>query len=637
VAVLLVVIYHANVGIFDQGFLGVDVFFVLSGFLITKLLIESLDANSLSISNFYLRRAMRLLPALYSTLLITTLLALTLLTPSQLSEYAVQLIGALTFSSNLVLPTQIGYFAADAESMALLHIWSLSLEEQYYFLLPALLILTPKKWRFAGLMLAFSCSLWMCLDWVSRAGAPPFLWRFGDARVNEWAFFLFPTRAWELLAGSLCAHLTVSGRVKEIPAWLKWSSLLSILFVGIVQLDQIHPRSSAIIAVLATSLLVLGRDAWLPHNLLTNAIAKVGDWSYSIYLVHWPIFVFFRIVYLEVLPIMIGIVLISASVLIGGLQFKYVETPLRYGLPNAVSYAWTRVAIFSILMVVLSVSLFASTRFLDLSVDPIALKRQTNYGLSEACEGSIGPLGVEEECVLGSVPTIAIWGDSYAMHLVPGLAVKNSNLVQLTKSVCGPIVGVAPIYGNYNLDWAKSCSEHNTYAFELLAQTESIRQVVLSSTFSQYFSENSERNFLTDEGIVSGDPMVAIMGLRATIQALVAAGKSVLVVSPPPRTGLDIGSCLERADRRLLSMRACEIHYADYLEHEAAVNAALRTAVNKTAAQVLWLADLLCDQVRCFTRLGGMYIYRDAGHLSIEGSIAVLGKLDISNLLNSQE
>ena len=166
IAVLVVVIYHSRLGLLSQGYLGVDVFFVLSGFLITSLILKELENNTFSFSQFYLRRAKRLLPALYSTLLFTTLFSLIILTNKQWLNYLDQLIGALTFSANMVLPAQSGYFESASEGKPLLHIWSLSLEEQYYFFLPITLYLLPKKYRLTGMLLLLVISIYWCISWV---------------------------------------------------------------------------------------------------------------------------------------------------------------------------------------------------------------------------------------------------------------------------------------------------------------------------------------------------------------------------------------------------------------------------------------------------------------------------------------
>lgn len=184
IAVLLVVIYHADLGVIMHGYLGVDVFFVVSGFLISSIILNDLKSGSFSFSGFYLRRAKRLLPALYCTLAFTSLLAYAFLTGQQWRDYIEQLIGAVSFSANLILPTQSGYFAGSAETKPLLHIWSLSLEEQYYFFLPLFLFVLPRKWQLPGLLLLLSGSLAWCLSWTLEPSKAPSLmapWRSNNS------------------------------------------------------------------------------------------------------------------------------------------------------------------------------------------------------------------------------------------------------------------------------------------------------------------------------------------------------------------------------------------------------------------------------------------------------------------------
>jgi hypothetical protein len=223
----------------------------------------------------------------------------------------------------------------------------------------------------------------------------------------------------------------------------------------------------------------------------------------------------------------------------------------------------------------------------------------------------------------------AVWGDSYAMHLLPGLVVSNQSIVQLTKSVCGPFNDLAPINGRYNVDWARACQQHNTYAFDFLTTTNSVSHVVLSANFENYFSEDKKRRFLLNDESVFGDSELAIVRLRATIKSLESLGKHVLVVSPLPKTGMNVGNCLERVDRGLPSLRKCTFKRSDYLVHDGSVIDALERATAGTSAPIFWLADLLCDSERCNTRLGDKYIYRDTGHLSVEGSIALLESIDL--------
>lgn len=332
IAVLVVVLYHSNLGILSQGYLGVDVFFVLSGFLITNIVLKGLDNNNFSFSVFYLRRARRLLPALYNTLFFTTLLSLIILTHQQWIEYLQQLIGALTFTANMVLPSQTGYFESASEGKPLLHVWSLSLEEQYYFLLPISLFLLPKKLRVFGILFFLLVSLYWCFVWIYGENQHvPFLWRIADSTKSEWAFYLLFTRAWELLVGSLCAWLMLSKPTISIPSPVKIIALGFIFISCSVNINSEHPSIESFIIVLATAVILIGDKNWLPQHFLIRSIEKSGDWSYSIYLVHWPLFAFAYLSYLGDVPLIVKVILIVLSIILGYTQFKLVETPFRIG------------------------------------------------------------------------------------------------------------------------------------------------------------------------------------------------------------------------------------------------------------------------------------------------------------------
>lgn len=633
VAVLLVVVYHADLGIFHHGYLGVDVFFVISGFLITGVILRELHSGEFSFSRFYLRRAKRLLPALYSTLAFTSLLAFWLLTPEQKTEFLYQFVGAITFSANFVLPTQIDYFAEAAANKPLLHIWSLSLEEQYYFLLPLLLFLVPRRWQFTALSLGFFASIVWCIDWASNTGRPPLLWRFDDALINEWAFFLFPTRAWELLAGSICAWIMLRHESLKIPSALKWLGLLTIIVVSLEGPDSVHPRGNAIITVLATTLLVLGDDTWLPNHLFFRGLERIGDWSYSVYLVHWPLFAFAYVVYVEQVPTPVNSVIILISLSLGFLQYKYVETPLRHKWNRPAREVWQRVAVASVALFSVPVAIATVSETRSANHSHIIEARRINQGLSEECDGSFEGTSLKAICSQGLAPTIAVWGDSYAMHLVPGLRVSNINLVQLTKSACGPFINLAPVTRKFNEAWAKVCVEHNKKALEYILKNDTIKYVVLGSAFAQYFSDKAPGEFLLDGRVTRKDRKAAIENFSLTIRSLKDAGKIPIIVSPPPRSGFNAGACLEREDRRLTILRSdCTIPIRDYQQFDPSMDQALIEIAEKSSVRILALRDLLCDNKHCKTRVDGKYAYRDAGHLAVEGSIALLGSISIDHL-----
>ena len=628
IAVLFVVIYHADLGILNRGYLGVDVFFVISGFLITKIILQGLDSNNFSFRHFYMRRAKRLLPALYSTLFITATFAYWMLTPAQLSDFIAQFIGAVTFSANMVLPTQISYFADEVATKPLLHIWSLSLEEQYYFAIPLVLFFVPRPWRLWTLALLLVVSLVWCISWVTASGPPPFLWRLGDASISDWAFFLFPTRAWELLAGSICAWIMLNRRTVLIWPAIKWASLGTIIIIAFWGVDPVHPRSDAIIVVFASALLVLGNDKWLPDSIYFRSVEKIGDWSYSIYLVHWPIFVFAFLGYVEHVPSVISFALIGLSIGVGYLQYRFIETPFRSHWHHPQGYIWRRVAGASVVLLAIPLAVLAHSSLTGNAPDSSQDIRRVNYGLSKSCTSSFDGESLKPGCIQGKTPTLAVWGDSYAMHLVPGLSQRNMAIVQLTRSVCGPFVGLAPMYGpRYNESWAHECIDHNGKAVSFIEQTDSITHVVMSSHFGQYFGTQAER-FLLGEATVQKDRNIAESHLVKTIERLRAAGKTPILVSPPPRSGFNIGSCLEREDLGLLVWRPrCEVNLSDYLDHDKEINGSLLRIGKETGIDIIWIKDLTCEAGRCAARFNDKYLYRDDGHLAVDGSIELFGSM----------
>lgn len=288
IAVLYVVIYHADLGFLKNGFLGVDIFFVISGYLITGMICRELDAGNFSVRKFYWRRAKRLLPATYGMLIVVALLSVFSLTKIEFADFLSQLFGSLTFVSNIILWRQAGYFDVSAEFKPLLHMWSLSIEEQYYLLLPVLLIITSYRYRNKIVFAALLTSLLLCFALVS--GHP------------SASFYLLPTRAWELLIGSMGATWKKPDLFRKGERNLGLFSVAVILVLPVIQIDPIHPRFDALVVCLATLIALETRPTILQNNLLAAALGKVGDISFSLYLVHWPLFALVRNIYIGELP-----------------------------------------------------------------------------------------------------------------------------------------------------------------------------------------------------------------------------------------------------------------------------------------------------------------------------------------------
>jgi len=637
-AVLAVLFYHADLFPISGGFLGVDIFFVISGYLITSIILRDLDAGRFSFAQFYLRRAKRLLPAAYSTLIFTTLAGYAFLTEWQWSDYVKQLVGTVTFTANLVLPFQTGYFESAAEGKPLLHAWSLSLEEQYYLITPLLLFSIASRWRPAVFLLGIAVSFITCVFFVSF---PFTYWRLPTIDSQNMAFFLLPTRAWELLAGSLLAWYMSRSPLVAIPRIVKFTALFALCGVVFFPVDSVHPRGDALLAVIATALMLAGDSSWLPSNVATRAIAKVGDWSYSLYLVHWPLFAFAHNAFLGEVPIHARWLLAIAAIILAYLQYELVEQRFRYRWKVHQRRAFQWLAGASFLVVVTPVPAMVSKRLTTAAdMRDFSYLRAPNVGLHPVCAQG-REFAVKGSCATSEAPAFAVWGDSYAMHLIPGLRadpIVGNSIIQLTKAACAPILGVASIDSNYDEDWARECLAFNEKVIDFIGKSQSIKYVILSSSFSGYLDDGNLLLFHRGNKM-AGNRSIAIDEMVKTIELIRLRGKTPIVVTPPPRAGFNVGDCWERKETGLvvLGRTDCNIDINEYRSYQQGLIASLREVQDRTGVDIVWLEDFFCGKARCTTAIGSTSLYRDGGHLTVPGSKWLVSQLDISGRLLRRE
>jgi peptidoglycan/LPS O-acetylase OafA/YrhL len=607
IAVLLVVAYHAGFG-FSRGFLGVDVFFVISGFLITGMVTRDIDAGRFTFGQFYWRRAKRLIPALYVTLLLTSVASVLLLTRRVLDDYLRQAAGAVLFSANLVLWGQSNYFGQSADFKPLLHTWSLSLEEQFYFLLPVSLWLTPARYRKSAIALVAAASVALCF-WLS-------------VRRPSAAFYLLPPRAWELLLGALAA-VWVSASPAASSAFrsvVAYSAVASLLVLSNSSVDSVHPRVDALLVSLASVTAVWARPRFLSEGRIAGALSRAGDVSYSLYLVHWPLFTFARNVYLDGPPLGIRVLLALASFGLAELLYRKVENPIRHAdIRFSPRSLFTLAAVTGVILAVPAARLL-----LDRTPTDWRALRTANVGLDVTCdqEGRFSP---HPECQTSANPGLMIWGDSLAMHLVPGIVATAGDLgvLQATRSACGPALGIAPVVEGLGESAARACVDFNDDVVRFMAAQGALRYAVLSAKIDLY---DPGRSIVTTQGATSSSTAVALAGFTRSVQALRAANKKVVIVSPPPNTDTDIGLCLERAQAGLLVRVQwlevdCSIDALVYRERRRTDIDLLNRVSQSADVDVVWLSGLTCDQGNCATLHESFPLYRDGIHLSVPGSV----------------
>ena len=627
-AVLVVVFYHGKISFFSAGYRGVDVFFVISGFLITRMIKHAIENDRFRFSDFYFRRAKRLLPAAYVTFLVTALLAPLFLTSLEMNQLPAQMAGAVTFTANFVLWQQQGYFHGAAELIPLLHVWSLAIEEQYYFILPALLVFVPRRFWLRGAMLVLLASLALFLVRID----------------NESTFFLLPGRAWELMIGSVGALIVPGERLRRALKILFWPALVVLLTLPVVSFTVYRPGPEVVLICLATIIIILAHHPLLSVGPAMHGLSKVGDMSYSLYLVHWPLFAFFNNVWVgpsgSEQPTGIWIGLILLSLLLAYLLNRYVEEPVRRAKIKGTLGNLVRTVATSLSLILITIG--TSHLAAGASSKDYAYIRRVNDGFGAACR-FYKDFQALPECRNSDHPEILFWGDSFAMHLVPGALGAQGGaprIAQATSPVCGPLLGLGAVQeqGDINRKWAEHCIDFNAAVLAYLKRTDSISLIVLSSPFEQFVNKGEFRLLKRDgqdgsEQLVEAGVAEAVAGLKRTVDAVRAMGKRVVVVAPPPSAyGFDIGRCIERIDNHLPILGVtddCNIDKATYHKMRGNVLEFLAALPQQADVEVIRFDDFLCDSRLCRTYIDGTFIYRDAGHFSHEGAVYVTNALSL--------
>lgn len=627
VAVLLVVIYHAGWGLFPHGYLGVDVFFVISGFLITGIVARDMDRKSFSFAGFYQRRIRRLLPAAYIVFFATTLLTVALLPRAQLNDYLFQLTGALTFTANITHWLDTGYFAGLANQKVLLHTWSLAIEEQFYLFLPLTLFLFTRRFRTLALTLAFVFSLLLCF--------------YLALRRPEATFFWLPTRAWELLAGSLGA-LYIRGNsdtFANIDSWMRHfisaSAIILIFLVSLIGIDPVHPRLDALLICLSTLALILLAPSWLNNGIIPQGLARLGDISYSLYLIHWPLLAFGRVVWLgDELPIQVSMAIVIASVLLSFCMYKFVEQRFRHASRTLLQD--TRYAVFSGLLLV-TVPALTSSVFFENDATNWEQFRRPNYGFSKICDYR-NDFELRAECRnFPDSVDIFVWGDSFAMQWVPGLSeAQGLSIVQATKSSCGPNAYATPVITRRGMNWVEKCESFNDSVMQHLANLAEPTTVVLAARFNAFLNGTVRQN----GEILETDRRLALNTFSSTIALLRNAGHKVVVIGPMPESRAQIGECLQRRASGLISVHRdltdnCSLKSPAFLTYNQNIINFLNALSSHADVSVIRPDVYLCDSQICLTTVNDVPLYRDAIHLSYDGAKELSQQIEILKQISS--
>jgi peptidoglycan/LPS O-acetylase OafA/YrhL len=630
-AVLPVILFHAGIDTFRGGFVGVDVFFVISGYLITSITLAEKEAGTFSIINFYERRARRILPALFLVMTICIPFAWLWLLPSDMKDFSQSLVAVSIFASNILFWRESGYFETAAELKPLLHTWSLALEEQYYMLFPLFILLTwrlGKRW-IVGILAVLAI--------VSLAVA-----HWGAYNIPAPTFFLLPTRGWELAIGAFIAFylsnkefVSVSETIKQIASTLGLSLVLYAVFTFSEKTP--FPSLYALVPTIGTALIILfaAPNTFVGRLLGTKAFVGIGLISYSAYLWHQPLFAFARHRSLEEVSEVVFLLLAIAALMLAYVSWRFVEVPFRDKRTFTRNQIATIAVSFSTIFIAIGlVGHFTNGGFGNagetIRLSEIEDRLRLNRGLSDDCDGVFT---LSKSCKTSDEPTVLVWGDSYAMHLVQGLLESNPDLklIQTTISGCGPFFDIAPLNEKRGKVWGKKCIDSNDHVYKLLQNSPNIRYVVMSSPFRQYVG--NEANVLTRDGDILHGTDVSYDYMNKTLNRIKALGKIPVIFSPPPENGHNMNRCLIKTEQFGKHSSSCDFRLDEAAIRQKPVYKFLEK-ISDTSSVVL-LHEGICNEGKCNSSVNNIFIYRDSGHLSHEGSALIGKRMNFYGLLQA--
>jgi peptidoglycan/LPS O-acetylase OafA/YrhL len=502
-AVVPVILFHMGFEIFSGGYVGVDVFFVISGFLITTIILREMGDGTFSITSFYERRARRILPALFFVIIVSTVFSFLILSPAQLQNYFDSVIATSTYWSNIYFWQNLNYFSGSADLQPLLHTWSLSIEEQYYVIYPFFLLLC---WRLGKT----SILVILVVVFIVSFGIA----QWGSNNYPHANFYLLVTRGWELLVGAFVAfYLSKNSTVRETNLTAQIASLIGILLVMFSVFyfgrDTPFPSAYTLVPTIGTALIILfAIDGTLVNSLLRiRFLVIIGLASYSAYLWHQPILAFSR--HLGISTTDVGTIFAVGTLIIAlsFISYRYVETPFRNKLVVSSHMLWLASAGSVIAFIILSVATHSNDGFKG----RYAASSQSFLGDIEASSeyipkvfDSLRNIGFSEETP--SRQKVILIGDSFTMDMANSLKsggrLESINLaVHHISARCGNLYLDYSLYDEIDKDDRGRCDREGWYsddAIRLMNEADDIWLVSHWQDWQLKYLEESLRNLRLD-------------------------------------------------------------------------------------------------------------------------------------------
>ncbi|MCP1106402.1 acyltransferase [Serratia nevei] len=640
IAILLVVLYHTGVKQISGGFIGVDIFFVISGFLIGGILHREHSQGQFSYLNFYSRRIKRIAPALLFMLTVISVIATLYLSPLEMKDFSLFSGATILSVPNIILWHKTNYFSPNAELNPLLMTWSLGVEEQFYIFLPLLLgFLFRKKLN--------------VLFWIAAITLLSFITCIFVTQANPlFAFFMLPTRAWELGMGVWLAIAQQQHRLPAQPAWLKelqfiLGSILIILSASYFSSETAFPGAAALLPTLGTLLLILGNgrlSGWLLGNPLMVFIGLV---SYSWYLWHWPLLSFARLAANQPLSLGATLAISTVALAIAYISYRFIETPFRQGWryqENKVIGGY--LSLIAILM--LPTSIFYLTEGATQPVSAAVTQAEADKLERVADKCLIGQgntsYSTESVCLDSSKNAgIALLGDSHAASLRGGVdhyaKQHQLSVYQLTKATCPMLIGVFRTMKAYP-SHAAECAEYNAKALDFVINNPKIKNVIIAASWDSGIINGNEGYSVSGKKIPKVEALA--LGLKNVVEKLNGAGKNVILVEDVPYIKFNTVKALDNEKiplRKLVATifsppaTAVEYHTDDYTKKYSMPTVNLERLMtpykDRLLLDIVPPAKSLCNENGCQFKENGRLLYYDNQHMTYIGGMIALRDLTI--------
>lgn len=638
-AVVPVVMFHAGIGGFSGGFVGVDVFFVISGYLITGIILDAMAQGKFSFAAFYERRARRILPALFVVVAATLILSSVVLLPEDLKAFSKSMLAVMLFASNLLFWSESGYFQADAELLPMLHTWSLAVEEQYYLVFPVVAVFLFRRGirTLTAALVVVAVLSFALAEWGSRAHP--------DA-----AFYLLPFRAWELMTGALAAVYLRSKSPLAGPALASFLAAvgLALLVLSIPGFDRAlpWPGAYAMVPVLGTGLIIVFAQ---PHNLVgrwlgSSGLVGIGLVSYSAYLWHQPLFALARQASVDEPTMPFYLLLCVLTFVLAGLTWRFVEQPFRKPSRFSRRFIFLGALAFALLFAGIAALLYANKGY------PGRIENHARVADLFRWQGLASPCGkqlavaaeIEAQCRLpegarpGEVDT-ALFGDSHADAFLPALislyGERETSHAYIGMGGCLPLLGVDVKSGIWPEDVCRSLAQAQyTYASQVRP-----RNLLLVARWGMYTegettSRSARRYYLVEN---DADPLsrghskaVFVRALERTVRAYQALGTRVFLMEQVPQQITEPRKVFHKLNQAGLwgdpAAEAVIQRNASPISQHHAQQSHVRELLNRLphmeGFRVLNPEELFCSAGQCVMgdKDGPWYLDRD--HLNIRGA-----------------